>query len=282
VFFAMIILGYFGQNRHWSLSYVIAGLIQLVGLIPFTTASKSSLLCQSESEFKKEKISLSLPKLHKNELHRIFVILILALFSIIFWMAYNQGGSSMNLFALRYTDRELFGFTMPPSWLLASESIYLVILAFPLAYLYKFLSDKKKDPTPPMKCALSLIFIGLCFLIMSLGSRKIAAGAETAALSPYYLLSAYALMALGEMLICPIGLSLITHISPHKYTAMLVGIWYFCIGIAFYLGGVFAGYMSEFKISEFFNVFVATSFISAIALLLLVKRLNQLRHLHSL
>jgi POT family proton-dependent oligopeptide transporter len=117
---------------------------------------------------------------------------------------------------------------------------------------------------------------------MSISSRKIPTGAETAALSPYYLLSAYGLMALGEMLICPIGLSLIAHLSPHKYTAMLVGVWYFCIGIAFYLGGVFAGFMGEFKISEFFNVFVLASFISAIALLLLVKKLNQLRHLNSL
>lgn len=282
VFLAMIVLGYFGQTRHWNVAYLVAAVVQLLGLIPFNIVAKSSILSQKDKETTKAKVTFFLPKLHRHELHRIFVIFILALFSIVFWMAYNQGGSSMNLFALRYTDRQVLGFTMPPSWLLASESVYLILFAFPLAYLYKFLAERKKDPTPPMKCALSLIFIGLCFLIMSISSRKIPTGAETAALSPYYLLSAYGLMALGEMLICPIGLSLIAHLSPHKYTAMLVGVWYFCIGIAFYLGGVFAGFMGEFKISEFFNVFVLASFISAIALLLLVKKLNQLRHLNSL
>ena len=133
-----------------------------------------------------------------------------------------------------------------------------------------------------MKCALSLFAIGLCFAIMTIGSLNIPTGATTGYLSPWYLLAAYGFMALGEMLICPIGLSLITHLSPHRYTAMLVGVWYFCIGVAFYLGGLLAGFMSDFKLSEFFNIFVFASFISAIILLLIVKKLDQMRHADSM
>lgn len=283
VFLALIILGVFGQNKHWNIAFIVAGCVQLLGLLPFHKIATSPLLADMHTrQEKRNKNSNHFGKLQKKEKQRIFVILILAFFSILFWMAYNQGGSSMTLFALRYTNRNLFGFEMPPSWLLSAESIYLIVLAFPLAFLYQYLVKRKKDPSPPMKCALSLFAIGVCFVIMTLGSIQIPVGAVASLLSPGYLLSAYALMALGEMLICPIGLSLITHLSPHKYTAMLVGVWYFCIGVAFYLGGLVAGYMTDFKLSEFFNLFVIATFIPAIVLLLLVKKLDRMRHADSL
>ena len=211
--------------------------------------------------------------MHLHEKRRIYVIIALCFFSILFWMAYNQGGSSMNLFALRYTDRQLGSFEMPPAWLLSSESLYLILFAFPLAKIYMALAKRKIDPTPPMKSAMSLFAIGCCFLIMAIGSTQIPAGSISAAISPGYLFSAYALMALGEMLIAPIGLSLITHLSPRRFTAMLVGTWYLCIGVAFYLGGMIAPWMSQMKdINGFFSIFVVLSFLFGVMLLTLVKK----------
>jgi POT family proton-dependent oligopeptide transporter len=139
------------------------------------------------------------------------------------------------------------------------------------------------DPSPPMKSALSLTAMGLCFFVMAFGAKMIPLGAETGAVSPWYLLIAYAFMALGEMLIAPIGLSLITHISPHRFTALLVGVWYLCLGVAFYLGGAIAPFMSKLQpLSTFFNLFVVISFVGAALLFLLVKKLNRMRHLSSL
>jgi hypothetical protein len=100
----------------------------------------------------------------------------------------------MNLFALRYTDRQIGNFEMPASWLLSSESLYLILFAFPLAKLYQFLAKRKLDPTPPMKTALSLFAIGICFLIMSIGSSQIMSGSETASISPSYLFWSYGFM----------------------------------------------------------------------------------------
>ena len=221
--------------------------------------------------------------MHSHEKKRIWVICILSFFSILFWMAYNQGGSSMNLFALNYTNRNVMGFEMPASWLLSSESLYLVIFAVPLAKLYMSLSKRNLDPTPPMKSAFSLLAIGVCFLIMSFGASQIPTGALRAAISPWFLFVAYAFMALGEMLIAPIGLSLITHLSPRRFTAMLIGVWYLCIGIAFYLGGLMAPLMSKLaNMNSFFGIFVVISFLFGVALLLLVKKLDKMRHLNTL
>lgn len=281
VFLAMILLGLIG-TKNWNTAFVVAGIIQLIGLLPFRSALRNVDASKiAPMHFKKTDGKKA--KLHPHEKNRIWVILILSFFSILFWMAYNQGGSSMNLFALNYTNRHVAGFEMPPSWLLSSESLYLVIFAFPLAKLYTFLAKRKSDPTPPMKSALSLFAMGICFLIMTIGASQIPSGAHKAAISPSYLFVAYAFMALGEMLIAPIGLSLLTHLSPRRFTAMLVGVWYLCVGIAFYLGGVLAPLMSKLaNMNAFFGMFVVISFLFGLLLLLLVKKLNKMRHLKTL
>jgi proton-dependent oligopeptide transporter, POT family len=279
IFLAMIILGLIGQNQSWSIAFIIAGVVQLLGLLPFYKVMKIDSLAHLAGKRNTSKQIVEHLPMKKHEKDRIIVICVLALFSVLFWSAFNQGGSSMTLFALRYTDRSLFGFQMPPSWLLSAESLYLVIFAFPLTSLYLYLSRRKKDPSPPMKAVLGLIAMGFCFLIMVFGASKILPGAGSGAISPWYLLSAYGLMALGEMLISPIGLSLITHLSPHRYTAMLVGVWYLCIGLGFYAGGLIATLMSELKsLSSFFNIYVLISFIGAALLLFFVKKLNKMRH----
>ncbi len=278
VFVAMILLGAIGQAHSWNLAFLVAGIIQLVGLIPFHKAIKTFDVTHITPGHTTSKINAT--PLHSYEKERIWVICILSFFSILFWIAYNQGGSSMNLFALNFTNRYIGNFQMPPSWLLSAESLYLLLLAFPLAKAYTYLAKRHKDPTPPMKSAISLMMMGLCFLVMVIGSSSLPINATTGMVSPYYLLIAYAFMALGEMLIAPIGLSLITHLSPRRFTALLVGVWYLCIGVAFYLGGIIAPWMSQVKkMSYFFSIFVVASFVFGALLLLLVKRLNKMRHL---
>lgn len=282
VFLSLILLGLLGQAKHWNIAFITAGAVQLLGLFFFKRVLNNPMIQQVSATRKKE-MGGRKKSLHPHEKSRIAVICALSFFSILFWMAYNQGGSSMNLFALNYTDRYIGSFQMPASWLLSSESFYLVLLAFPLASLYMRLAKSKYDITPPVKTAFSLFAIGICFLIMVIGARTIPAGAKSAAISPLFPFSAYAFMALGEMLICPIGLSLITHLSPRRYTAMLVGVWYVCIGAGFYLGGVIAPLMSSLKtLSSFFSLFVAIAFICGTALFVLSRKLNRMRHLESL
>jgi POT family proton-dependent oligopeptide transporter len=189
----------------------------------------------------------------------------------------------MSLFALRFTQRHFADSTIPTAWFPSMANFYLILFAFPLAGLYRFLAQRKWDVAPPTKTALSLVSIGICFLIMFMGSKQIPPEAKSAAISPFYLVFAYAFYSLGEMLLNPIGLSLVTHLSPKRYTAFLVGIWYLCIGVAFYIGGVLAGLISSLPtLSGFFNIFVLSSFIPAGLLFLFVKKLDQMRHAKSL
>ncbi len=230
----------------------------------------------------KETVTVKKAPLTKVEKQRIIVICVLSFVSILFWMSYNQGWSSMSIFALRYTAPQIGSLTVLPSWILSLESLYLVILAFPLAWMYKSLSKLKIDPSPSLKTVYSLVAMGLCFFLMKIGARLIPDGAQTAAVSPFYLIGAYAFMAVGEMLLAPISLSMVTRLSPRRLTAFFVGAWYMCIGIAFYAGGLIAGLVATMELSRFFEIFVLVSWIPAVLLFFGVKKLKQMSHTNRL
>ncbi len=284
VFAAMIILGLIGNSGHWNLAFFLAGLIQLAGLFPLYKALHMPGLRRLHHGGNHFTLTTKGARaLTPKEKSRVIVIVILSVISFLFWLCYNQGGSSLTIFAKDYTDRMIGTFEMPPSWLLACESLFLIILAIPLAMLYIYLAKRKKDPSPPVKTGYSLVSMAICFLIMVIVSTQIPIGAKTADVSVGYPIVAYFFMALGEMLLAPIGLSLVTHISPPRFTAFLVGLWYVCIGLAFFMGGIVATWMSWISSLEtFFFIFVIITLIPAAFLFVFSKKLNEMRHLDSL
>lgn len=282
IFIAMILLGYL-QTQNWRWVFLLTAFVQLLGLIPYYFVNKRLKSTEIPSHyFVSKKEDPHHFKLKKNEIERIIVILIMTFISIVFWMAYNQAGSSMTLFALKYTDRTFGGFEVPTPWFTSTETFFLIIFAFPLAKLYLFLRRIRSSASPPMKTALSLFFMGLCFLVMQRAAQHIPHGAQEALISPYYLIFAFALMSLAELFLAPIGLSLVTNLSPHRYRGLLTGVWFTCIGIGFYLGGYLAGFMAKISLSSFFDIFVFTSFIPAFFLVLFAKKLDNMRHIDSL
>ncbi|MCB1115531.1 MAG: peptide MFS transporter [Chlamydiia bacterium] len=278
-FVAMLVLGFL-QTIDWRLVFIVSGVVQLVGLVPYYLIHSSIKRLDVPSHyFIKKKDDPNHFPLKKHEWDRIIVILVMTFVSIVFWMAYNQMGSSMTLFALKYTNRDIGGFLVPTPWFTSLETFFLILFAFPLAQLYLFLRRIKSSASPPMKTALSLFFMGLCFLVMQRAAAHLPHHASDALESPFYLIFAFALMALAELFLAPIGLSLVTSLSPHRYRGMLTGTWFACIGIGFYFGGYFAGFMETLKMSSFFDIFVVASFVPAFCLVLFSKKLDNMRHI---
>jgi POT family proton-dependent oligopeptide transporter len=282
VFLATFTLGALGHANLWLWAFVLAGCVQILGLLTFLKIMKRPAFQEMQNTHRKNVTTVQKKPLTKVEKQRIVVICVLSFVSILFWMSYNQGWSSMSIFALKYTAHKIGPVTILPSWLLSIESLYLVILAFPLAWLYKSLARNKLDPSPPLKTVYSLIAIGMCFFLMKLGARIIPQGAQEAAVSPFYLVGAYAFMAVGEMLLAPIGLSMVTHLAPRRLTAFFVGAWYMCIGVAFYAGGLIAGLVASMELSRFFEIFVLVSWIPAVLLFFGVKKLKKMSHTNTL
>lgn len=282
VFLALATLGYIAQYSTWRVAFFVAGLVQVIGLLPIAYyLKKHKATYRGLKEMQKSSFVEKKP-FTKEEKGRLTVIFTLSFFSILFWIAYNQAFSSMELFANNDTNRLIHGWTLPTGWILSSESFFLILLAPLLTWLYPFLQKRNKDPSPSMKTAMSLTFIALSFVVMVIASTGIPASAKSASVTPFYLIFSYFLMAIGEMLLAPIGLSMVTQLAPRRLTAMLVGLWYVCVGFAFTIGGTMAGLMNKVGgLFHFFAIFIFLTLIPSIILALFARKLTRLSHGHN-
>ncbi|MFW5952158.1 MAG: peptide MFS transporter, partial [Gemmatimonadota bacterium] len=148
------------------------------------------------------------------EKKRVVTIFVLFVFSALFWSGFEQAGSSLNLVAERLTDRVFFGWEMPASWLQSVNPLWIITLAPVFAWLWVFLAKRGKEPSSPMKFVVGLVLLGAGFLVMSWGTYVAATGGK---ISPMWLVVVYLLHTCGELSLSPVGLSMITKLSPQRY-----------------------------------------------------------------
>lgn len=175
------------------------------------------------------------------------VILILAFIgNIFFWTAFEQAGSSLNVFAERNTDRTLFGLLKTPFSPEFYQSVNpLVILLFApvFSWLWMWLDRRKANPSTPMKFAIGLWLLGLAFIAMIFGSMQ-AEGGKLA--GPQWLLITYIVVTWGELCLSPVGLSMVTKLSPKRLQSLMMGLWFFTFALSNLCAGLVARFSTKF------------------------------------
>jgi POT family proton-dependent oligopeptide transporter len=222
---------------------------------------------------------------HGEERKRVIALFILVFFVIFFWMAFEQAGSSMNLFADRYTNLNIGSFQLRSSWFQSVNAVCILIFAPVFASLWVKLAAKNREPSTPLKMVFGLTLLGLGFLFLVVGSHSVDAciakfgkqAPQCAVASPMWLVLAYVLHTFGELCLSPVGLSYVTKIAPVRFASLLMGAWFLANAAANYLGGWLAGETVNIATqAKFFSIPVATSLGSALLLLLLVPLLKNL------
>jgi POT family proton-dependent oligopeptide transporter len=201
-----------------------------------------------------------------TERKRSGAILVLFVASSVFWAAYEQGGSSLNLFAERSTRHVLLGFDFPPSWFQFVPSLFVMILAPAFAWLWIALG--KREPTSPAKFAWGLLFSAIAFAILIPPARAAMAGALV---SPWWLTGTYFLQTIGEMCLSPVGLSAMTKLAPARVAGLMMGLFFVSISIGDYLAGTAASLYESMPLTTLFGVAAGISLGAAAILVLLVK-----------
>jgi POT family proton-dependent oligopeptide transporter len=168
---------------------------------------------------------------------RITAILILAVFTIIFWMGCSQMGSSVLFFSQNFVHRHLFGFEVPPTVLLSFFALTVVIMGPVMAILWRFLSQTDVQLSAPRKMAIGLILLALSFAVIAIAARSLVGDEIKALVSPAYLFAFYFLQACALIILAPIGFAFVTRWAPMGWTGRLTGVWFAATGLGSFLGG---------------------------------------------
>jgi proton-dependent oligopeptide transporter, POT family len=197
--------------------------------------------------------------LDKDEMKRVGVIVVLFLFAAVFWSAFEQAPTSLNLFARDFTDRQVGGFLIPATWFQSVNSLFIIICAPFFAALWVGLSKRGRDLSSPTKFALGLFLAGIGFLLMIIAANRVVASGGTLLVSPVWLVGSYFFQTLGELCLSPVGLSSMTKLSPRKYVGQMMGIWFLATAVGNLIAGLVGGHVDPEKLDQMPALFTATT-----------------------
>jgi proton-dependent oligopeptide transporter, POT family len=361
-FLGILLCGYIGEKVGWSYGFGLAGIFMFVGMIQFwfgqgifgNVGLSPKQKLASDRLAVHEGVSVVDKEVKEGENEegnspvvvrdRLVVIGILAFFTIFFWWAFEQAGSSMTIFAKDYTQRTLsgggatifkwvntiltvvplaiitwvlamlFGKTVkkypisvvalgasfaaiwaiaiwmlvrefnaessevPASWFGILNSLFIILFA----PMFSKLWESKYNPSASIKFALGLILLGIGFGVLAFGASGIESGATTASVSMIWLIMAYLLHTLGELVLSPVGLSYVSKLAPAKLVGMMFGLWFTATAIANFFGGITASYIDkiseEYSMAVFFMIFFIIPIAAGLVLIALTPMIKKKMH----
>ncbi|NVK24792.1 MAG: peptide MFS transporter [Gammaproteobacteria bacterium] len=226
-----MVVGTIGEKVDYQYGFLAAGVGMLIGVVIQLCLSNRYLGKVGVEPSALQKSSTGIANeipLTAQERDRVKVILIMSFFTIVFWSGFEQAAGSMNLFAKYNTDLEFLGWEMPASWLQSVNPLFIIIMAPMFATFWLRMGDA--EPDSPKKFALGMFFLALGFVSMCGAALQI--GDDTSAkASVIWLVLAYIFHTMGELCLSPIGLSMVSKLSPLKFTSLLMGAWFLFIGL---------------------------------------------------
>ncbi|WP_396154211.1 peptide MFS transporter [Flavobacterium sp.] len=178
--------------------------------------------------------------LTKIERDRILVIYIVAFFVIFFWAAFEQAGSSLTFIADNQTDRNFFGWNMPPSMVQIFNGLFVVMFAVPFSMLWDKLRANNREPISPFKQAIGLLLIAVSYFIIAHNVKDLG---NNGLLAIKWLILLYLIQTCAELCLSPIGLSLVGKLSPKRFSSLLYGVFFLSNAAGYALAGTLGSIM---------------------------------------
>jgi len=204
---------------------------------------------------------------------RIAAVVVFFAFAALFWAAYEQAASTLNLFVDRYADRTVLGWTVPSSWFVAIQPLFVILLSGVFAWLWVRLGPR--EPSTPAKFSLGLLFAGLSFVLL-LPAGAIAQRGGGVLVSSLWLVGAYFLQVVGELCLSPVGNSAVTKLAPPRIVGMMMGVWFLSIAAGNKLAGWVAGLSASVPLTTLFGALAGVTLGAAVALFLLLHPVRRL------
>jgi proton-dependent oligopeptide transporter, POT family len=278
---APLVCGTLGQRVGWHWGFGAAGVGMTLGLIQYVLGKKRIQKAIDRIEAARTGRPTASGERAPREpftptqWKRIGVIGILFVFSTLFWAAFEQAGSSLNLFATGLTHMpSVLGWSIPSTWFQSMNSVFIILLAPLFSALWVWLARKDREPSSPAKFSLGLLFVGLGFLLLVPAAQL--SGSEKLLVSPLWLTGVYFLHTVGELCLSPVGLSVVTKLAPPRIVGSMMGVWFLSIAFGNKLGGFVAGFFEILPLPQLFGSVFLTTTVAAVVLALMVKPIRRL------
>ncbi|MGH9944339.1 MAG: peptide MFS transporter [Pyrinomonadaceae bacterium] len=289
-FIAPLICGYLGQRVNWHYGFAAAGVGMVLGLVQYVFSGDrlkgiGDRPAKREPNVRPDEVALttdkpmpdaqpSRPAFTTADKKRLAVLGILFVFASLFWMAFEQAGSSLSLFADRLTRNSIFGWEFPSSWFQSVNSIFIIALAPVFSWLWLRLGSGQ--PSSVAKFAYGLLFAGLGFLVVAYASSLTGAGR----VSPIWLILVFLFHTIGELCLSPVGLSTFSKLAPARIVGLMMGVWFLSLSIGNFAAGRVAGLFDENAEGALVRLFGSVAVVTIVAAVLLaaltplIKRLT--------
>jgi POT family proton-dependent oligopeptide transporter len=210
------------------------------------------------------------------EKKRVVVLIALFIGAAMFWSGFEQAGSSLNIFADRYTQLEFGSITILSTWFQSLNSAFIIIFAPIFSWMWIWLAKRNLNPSTPAKFGLGLLLLAMGFLTMVGASMIVAKGNHA---MPTWLFMTYLFHTLGELALSPVGLSATTKLAPKRYVGQMMGLWFLATSLGNLIAGQFAGEFDPNNLQAFPGQYwqiVLTTGGTGIILLLFTKPIKKL------
>jgi len=265
-FLGITLAGWLAQKIDWHIGFAAAGVGMTLGLIQYVVGRQrlSPALARLAAPRRPpvdtgqvQHVWKSLRGFTTEERNRIAAVFVFFLFAALFWGAYEQAGSTLNLFADRYTDLNILGYLIPSSWLQSVQPIMVIALAPVLAWLWVRLGPR------------------VAFLLLVPAGLMAQSGAGVK-VSPLWLVAAYIIEEIGELCLSPVGLSAVTKLAPARIVSLMMGVFFLSNWLGNLLAGWTAGFFSSMPLSRLFAAVAAVCLVAAAIMALLIKPVRNL------
>ena len=217
--------------------------------------------------------------LTSDEKKRIAVIFVLFIFAAIFWAAFEQAPTSLNLFARDFTNRSVGGWEVPATWFQSINSLFIIALAPVFGWIWTSLARRGIDLSSPAKFSLGLLFTAIGFGLMIPAANFILANNGAVKVSAWWLTASYLFQTFGELSLSPVGLSSMTKLSPRKYVGQMMGIWFLATSVGNLIAGLVGGHVDPEKLEQIPQLFTGTTVALAGAAILIALLIIPIRRM---
>ena len=210
----------------------------------------------------------------KDPVQRSKILVLLALFiaAAVFWLVYDQAGSTVAIFAQDDTRNSVFGLDFPSSWFQSVNPLMIIILAPVMAGLWTALAARKRQPPTAYKFVGGLLLVALSMVVMVFAAHAAIDG-RVAAL---WLVAVFAIQTVGELMLSPVGMAAATRLSPPDRVSQTLGVWFLATSVGDAIGGRLAQYYDQLGQQAYFGLLGAIALVAAIAVLALARPLTRL------